>query len=117
VETGIGTREKYVDVINNYDFDYWFIDELGDDWAADGSFRTETNNCGGIQGGISNGMPIEFRVAFHPVVSIPQPVECLHEQGRLETVSIGGRHDRYHLQRATVVVEAMTALCLINYML
>ncbi len=38
VETGIGTREKYVDVINNYDFDYWFIDELGDDWAADGRF-------------------------------------------------------------------------------
>lgn len=86
-----------------------------DRWRADGT--TLTNHCGGIQGGISNGMPIEFRVAFHPVVSIPQPVECLHEQGRLETVSIGGRHDRYHLQRATVVVEAMTALCLINYML
>ena len=62
-------------------------------------------------------MPIEFRVAFHPVVSIPQPVECLHEDGHLETISIGGRHDRYHIERATVVVEAMTALCLINYML
>lgn len=36
VEKGIGEREKYVDVINNYDFDYWFIDELGDDWDADG---------------------------------------------------------------------------------
>ena len=78
---------------------------------------TKTNHCGGIQGGISNGMPIEFRVAFHPVVSIPQPVECLHEDGHLETVSIGGRHDRYHIERAAAVVEAMTALCLINYML
>lgn len=36
VESGIGERERYVDVINNYDFDYWFIDELGEDWAADG---------------------------------------------------------------------------------
>ena len=36
VESGIGERERYVDVINNYDFDYWFIDELGEDWASDG---------------------------------------------------------------------------------
>jgi UPF0755 protein len=36
VEKGIGTRERYVEVINNYDFDYWFIDELGDDWASTG---------------------------------------------------------------------------------
>ena len=78
---------------------------------------TRTNHCGGIQGGISNGMPIEFRVAFHPVVTIPQPVECLNEDGHLETVNIGGRHDRYHIARAAVVVEAMAALCLINYLL
>ena len=78
---------------------------------------TATNHCGGIQGGISNGMPIEFRVAFHPVVTIPQPVECLHEDGHLETLNIGGRHDRYHIARAAVVVEAMAALCLINHLL
>ncbi len=78
---------------------------------------TKTNHCGGIQGGISNGMPIEFRVAFHPVVTIPQPVECLHEDGHLESVTLGGRHDRCHIERAAVVVEAMTVLCLINYML
>lgn len=89
--------------------------EYIDRWNADGT--TKTNHCGGIQGGISNGMPIEFRVAFHPVVSIPQPVECLHEDGHLERVSIGGRHDRYHIERAAVVVEAMTALCLINHLL
>lgn len=92
--------------------------EYIDKWEGDTSSPlTKTNHCGGIQGGISNGMPIEFRVAFHPVVSIPQPVECLHEDGHLETVSIDGRHDLYHLNRAAVVVEAMTALCLINYML
>ena len=89
--------------------------EYIDRWNSDGT--TKTNHCGGIQGGISNGMPIEFSVAFHPVVSLPRPVECLHEDGHLETVSIGGRHDTHHIERATAVVEAMTALCLINYML
>ncbi len=92
--------------------------EYADKWNGLPSHPlTQTNHCGGIQGGISNGMPIEFRVAFHPVVSTPQPVECLHEDGHLQTVSIGGRHDRYHIDRAAVVVEAMTALCLINYLL
>ena len=91
--------------------------EYIDRWMAALPGKTTTNHCGGIQGGISNGMPIEFRVAFHPVVSIPQPVECLHKDGHLETVNIGGRHDRYHIERAAVVVEAMTALCLVNYML
>ena len=38
VEKGIGQKENYIDVINNYDFDYWFIDELGDDWASEGRF-------------------------------------------------------------------------------
>ena len=89
--------------------------EYMDRWNEDGS--TRTNHCGGIQGGISNGMPVEFRVAFHPVVTIPQPVECLHEEGHLETLNIGGRHDRYHIERAAVVVEAMAALCLVNCML
>lgn len=88
--------------------------EYIDRWASDRLPLTLTNHCGGIQGGISNGMPIEFRVAFHPVVTIPQPLECLHEDGHLETISISGRHDRSHVERAAVVVEAMAALCLVN---
>lgn len=78
---------------------------------------TKTNHCGGIQGGISNGMPVEFRVAFHPVVTLPQPVECLTESGELRTLTIGGRHDRSHVRRTPVIVEAMAALCLINNLL
>lgn len=91
--------------------------EYIDRWApaADGS--TLTNHCGGVQGGISNGMPIEFRVAFHPVATLPQPVECLHEDGHLETLAISGRHDRCAVHRAPVIVESMAALCLINYLL
>ena len=78
---------------------------------------TKTNHCGGVQGGISNGMPVEFRVAFHPVVSIPQPIECLHDDGSLKTIYLEGRHDRWHIERAAVVVEAMAALTIINYKL
>ncbi|MBR6291586.1 MAG: chorismate synthase [Bacteroidales bacterium] len=91
--------------------------EYIDRWNNEESPLTSTNHCGGIQGGISNGMPIEFRVAFHPVVTLPQPLECLHEDGHLETLNVGGRHDRCHVERTAVVVEAMAALCLINYML
>ena len=78
---------------------------------------TETNHCGGIQGGISNGMPVEFRVAFHPVPTLPQPVECLAANGTLKTLQINGRHDRCHVPRAAVVVEAMAALTIIDYIL
>lgn len=78
---------------------------------------TQTNHCGGVQGGISNGMPVVFRVAFHPVVSLPHPVECLTEDGGLRTVAIGGRHDRAHVLRTPVIVEAMAALTIANYMI
>ena len=59
-------------------------------------------------------MPVEFRVAFHPVPTLPQPVECLTHDGSLRTLQIGGRHDNYHVERAAVVVEAMAALTIIN---
>ena len=75
---------------------------------------TQTNHCGGIQGGISNGMPVEFRVAFHPVATLPQPVECLTADGTLKTLQVKGRHDRCHVPRAAVVVEAMAALTIVN---
>lgn len=78
---------------------------------------TVTNHCGGVQGGISNGMPLVFRVAFHPVVTLPQPIECLHEDDSLRTIQVDGRHDRCQVQRTPVIVEAMAALCLINYVL
>ena len=92
-----------------------YIDRWNNETAKeDDETLTLTNHCGGIQGGISNGMPIEFSVAFHPVATLPQPVECLHEDGDMVTLDVGGRHDRCHIRRAAVVVEAMSALCLIN---
>jgi chorismate synthase len=88
--------------------------EYIDRWNADGS--TKTNHCGGVQGGISNGMPVEFRVAFHPVPTLPQPVECLTRDGKLRTLTIGGRHDRCQVLRATVIVEAMAALVIADFL-
>ena len=85
-----------------------------DRWNGDGS--TRTNHCGGVQGGISNGMPVEFRVAFHPVVTLPSEVECLTDDGRLEPLTIGGRHDSCQVMRTPVIVEAMAALTLADLM-
>ena len=88
--------------------------EYIDRWNADGT--TRTNHCGGVQGGISNGMPVEFRVAFHPVATLPTEVECLTEGGTLRPTLVGGRHDRCQVTRATVIVEAMAALTLADLM-
>lgn len=84
--------------------------EYIDRWNADGT--TQTNHCGGVQGGISNGMPVEFRVAFHPVATLPSEVECLSDEGTLVPTTIGGRHDNCQVMRAPVIVEAMAALTL-----
>lgn len=84
--------------------------EWADQWRSDGSLGTVTNHCGGIQGGISNGMPILFRAAFHPVATLPIPTPCLTPLGTTKTITPHGRHDRNHIPRTVVVVEAMTAL-------
>ncbi len=89
--------------------------DFRDNWNAD--FTTQTNHCGGVQGGISNGMPVVFRTAFHPVVTIPQPTVCIDKNGKLTSVVPEGRHDRSHLPRTVVVVEAMTALTLADFFL
>lgn len=80
-------------------------------------FKTVSNNCGGIQGGISNGMPIEFRVAFHPAVSISQPTEYAKDDGSRTTITPAGRHDSCHIPRTVVVVEAMAALTIADFLL
>lgn len=75
---------------------------------------TLTNHCGGIQGGISNGMPLEFTVGFHPVVTQIPLTQCRNRVGEVRMVEVKGRHDRCHVPRAAVVVEAMAALTLID---
>ncbi len=92
--------------------------EFRDQWCTDdGRVKTTTNHCGGIQGGISNGMPIMFRIAFHPVVTIPQPTNCITPNGEIETITPLGRHDRCHLPRTAVIVEAMAAMTIADFLI
>ena len=73
---------------------------------------TATNNSGGVQGGISNGEPVIFRVAFKPPATIARPQETVDFDGSAVTLAAPGRHDPCVVPRAVPIVEAMAALVL-----
>jgi chorismate synthase len=79
--------------------------------------RTRTNYSGGIQGGISNGEDIYFRVAFKPVATLMKDQESINQAGETVTVSGKGRHDPCVVPRAVPIVEAMAALVLADALL
>lgn len=84
--------------------------------AADGT--TRTNHAGGINGGISNGNPIVFRVAVKPTASISKQQETFNfSTGQVEPLSVRGRHDACIALRVPVIVEAMTAIVLCDFAL
>ena len=89
--------------------------EHNDQYNTDGT--TKTNFSGGIQGGISNGMDIYFRLAFKPVATIIQPYETINKDGKMISTKGKGRHDPCVVPRAVPIVEAMAALVLADYML
>lgn len=93
--------------------------EMIDEFTLDrsGHIVTRTNNSGGIQGGISNGMPIVFRVGFKPVATLLKPVSTVSDDGRPVTLQARGRHDPCVLPRAVPVVEAMAALTIADLLL
>ncbi|MBM9613330.1 chorismate synthase [Desulfobulbus rhabdoformis] len=80
----------------------------------DGRLGTRTNNSGGIQGGISNGEPIVFRIGFKPVATIGQEQETVNFDGEHVTLAAKGRHDPCVVPRAVPIVEAMASLVLID---
>ncbi len=79
--------------------------------------KTKTNNSGGIQGGISNGMPIVARIAVKPTSSIAKEQETVDVHGNKVKLSIKGRHDPCICQRIVPVAEAMVALVLIDHLM
>ena len=89
--------------------------EHNDLYNPDGT--TKTNLSGGIQGGISNGMDIYFRVAFKPVATLIQKQEVLDNQGNIVELQGKGRHDPCVLPRAVPIVEAMAAMVLADFYL
>jgi chorismate synthase len=89
--------------------------EHNDLYLPDGT--TKTNLSGGIQGGISNGMDIYFRVAFKPVATIMQKQQTLDNQGNIIEMQGKGRHDACVVPRAVPIVEAMAAIVLADFYL
>ncbi|MFG6426233.1 chorismate synthase [Lepagella muris] len=82
----------------------------------DAPLRTATNYSGGIQGGISNGMPIFFSVAFKPTPTLMKPLNTVNTSGEATVLNPAGRHDPCVAVRAVHVVKAMTALVLADYL-
>ena len=84
---------------------------------GNGGITTRTNRSGGIQGGISNGQDIYFRVAFKPVATLLMEQETVTTEGQPTTLQARGRHDACVLPRAVPVVEAMAAMAILDHYL
>ena len=89
--------------------------EQNDIWQK--GFTTLTNHSGGIQGGISNGQDIYFRVAFKPVATLLREQQTIDTEGNKTTFTARGRHDPCVLPRAVPVVEAMAAMVILDHLL
>lgn len=79
--------------------------------------KAKTNHSGGIQGGISNGEDIYFRVAFKPVATLLMEQETVNKEGEATKIDVHGRHDPCVLPRAVPIVEAMAAMTILDALL
>tara|TARA_B100001093_G_scaffold184478_1_gene177119 strand:- start:1916 stop:2980 length:1065 start_codon:yes stop_codon:yes gene_type:complete len=86
-----------------------------DSFSSEG--KTSTNNSGGVQGGISNGMDIYFNVAFKPVATIMKKQKTIDSENNVVEMKGKGRHDPCVVPRAVPIVEAMAALVLVDFFL
>lgn len=86
-------------------------------YNENGTIKTRTNHSGGIQGGISNGQDIYFRVAFKPVATILMRQDTITDHGEQTDLKARGRHDACVLPRAVPIVEAMAAMTILDYYL
>ena len=85
--------------------------------TIDNTIQTTQNNSGGIQGGITNGMPITFRVAFKPVATIFMEQDTVDDEMNNTTIAPKGRHDPCVLPRAVPIVESMAALVILDMLM
>ena len=111
---------KGVEFGEGFNFANMYGNEANDEYYydEDKNIKTYTNNNGGILGGISNGQPICFKVAIKPTASISQKQRTINiETKENTTLEIVGRHDPVIVKRAVVVIEAVSAICLYDFLL
>ncbi len=117
----LGKAMLSINAVKGFEYGSGFssVEMLGsqhnDLFESDGS--TKTNYSGGIQGGISNGMPIYFRTAFKPVATVLQKQASINSKGENIILEGKGRHDACVVPRAVTIVEAMTAIVLMDFYL
>lgn len=120
LHAALGAAMLSINAVKGFEYGMGFdVNHLGSEindvfYNDNGRIRTRTNYSGGIQGGISNGEDIYFRVAFKPVATILREQQTVNKQGEPITFTAHGRHDPCVLPRAVPVVEAMAALVLID---
>ena len=121
VHADLGKAMLSINAVKGFEFGSGFCgatmkgSEHNDAFNPDGT--TKSNLSGGIQGGISNGMDIYFRVAFKPVATLIQKQEVLNNSGEIIEQQGKGRHDPCVVPRAVPIVEAMAALVIADYFL
>ena len=120
----LGAAMLGINAVKGFDYGSGFDDlaktgqELNDAFeSVDQKIATKTNHSGGIQGGISNGNDIYFRVAFKPVATIKIEQSSVSDRGENITFKPDGRHDPCVLPRAVPIVEAMAALVVLDHLL
>ena len=125
LQAGLGKAMLSINAVKGFDYGSGFSaaamkgSEHNDAFSTgpNGEVITLTNRSGGIQGGISNGQPIYFRVAFKHVATIAKAQQTINKQGEAVTLEAKGRHDPCVVPRAVPIVEAMAALTLADHFL
>ncbi len=107
---GFGASDTFAQMFGSESNDAFTIE--------DGQIKTVTNHCGGILGGITNGMPVIFDVTLKPTPSIAQPQQTVNvKTGEITTIQVRGRHDPCIVPRAVPVVEAAAAIAIFDMLL
>ncbi len=124
LHAALGNAMLSINACKGFDYGLGFDDagrrgsEMMDAFVVrDGHIGTATNHSGGIQGGISNGEDIYFRVAFKPVATLLQKISTIDRELHPAQLAVRGRHDPCVLPRAVPIVEAMAAMVILDYYL